>query len=175
MKTKTHLEVLHTLDARIEARSCATSETHAFWPCAKGCDDCCRSLPHLPNVTRAEWERLRHALATLPDAEAVRAIIRRGGETRSGKTVCPLLDQVAGACRVYEARPISCRTYGYYTEWDAGLHCDKVTRAVREHEADGAVTWGNGEAIAQDLRALGETKRIDAWLRDDDGTSMYAL
>lgn len=78
-----------------------------------------------------------------------------------------MLDETRGACRVYEARPVACRTYGFYTERDAGLHCRKVSAAVREHDAEQRVVWGNGEAIAYDLRDLGEPRPVDAWLRDD--------
>ena len=64
------------------------------------------------------------------------------------------------------ARPIACRTYGYYVERDGGLHCDLVTRFAEDHP----VVWGNGEGIAQDMRDFGETATIGEWMRAGRGT-----
>ncbi len=77
-----------------------------------------------------------------------------------------MLDEDRGACTVYAARPIACRTYGFYTERDAGLHCDRVTRAVEAHASDGSppILWGNGEAIAEDMRTLGELASLAEWM-----------
>ena len=150
---------LPVLDGRIEARARATREAHPFWPCAEGCDACCRSLPHLPTITRAEWARLRDALLALP--EPTRAeIVRRARAPQATPVTCPMLDRTRGACLVYEARPIACRTYGFYTERDAGLHCEHVTRAIAEHGVADQVIWGNGEAIARELRPLGEPESL---------------
>jgi Fe-S-cluster containining protein len=83
-----------------------------------------------------------------------------------------MLDRERGACLVYDARPIACRTYGFYTERDAGLHCSMVTNAVdahaaREDPASGPtpVVWGNGEAIAADMDAFGKPASLREWLR----------
>jgi Fe-S-cluster containining protein len=113
-------------------------------------------------MTRAEWERLREALTALDDRaqEDIRRRVREEEARVEGKTVCPILDLESGHCRTYPARPIACRTYGYYVERDGGLHCDLVTRFAEEHP----VVWGNGEAIAQDMRALGETATLVVWM-----------
>jgi Fe-S-cluster containining protein len=153
---------LAVLDALVEERAARTRAEHPWWPCAEGCDTCCRSLPTQPVVTRDEWERLSAAIDTLstPVRDRVRARIRDGHVTPS--RVCPMLDEARGACLVYDARPVACRTYGFYAERDAGLHCEKVTRAVAEQGAD--VVWGNGEAVAAELRGLGEARTLGAWL-----------
>lgn len=158
------LPILAALDARVAARTEATRAEHPWWPCAAGCDDCCRSLPSLPTITEPEWLRLADAIAALgPEvATALRARIAAG--SGPAPVTCPLLDPAAGTCLVYAARPIACRTYGFYAERDAGLHCDKVTRAVALHE-DAEIVWGNGEAIAEDLRPLGPLRPLDEWLR----------
>ncbi len=150
------------LDARIEERARATYAEHPWWPCREGCATCCRSLPTLPIVTRPEWERLRAAIHALPPEVREPALARIRAAHATPTRTCPLLDDARGACLVYEARPIACRTYGFYTERDAGLHCDIVTRAVAEHGAE--IVWGNGEAIASELRAMGEERTIGAWL-----------
>lgn len=155
---------LPVLDARIEARAAATRDAHPWWPCAEGCDHCCRSLPHLPTITRAEWERLRDTTARLrPDVQdEIRA--RTASAPSVGPLTCPMLDRERGACLVYDARPVACRTYGFYTERDAGLHCNRVTKAVDENAADGPVIWGNGEAIAEDMKAFGEIASLREWM-----------
>jgi uncharacterized protein len=157
---------LPLLDRRIEARARATREAHAYWPCAEGCDLCCRSLPHLPTIAREEWQRVWEALAALADGEREDVVARTlAAAGRQGPLTCPLLD-ARGACRVYDARPIACRTYGFYTERDAGLHCDLVTRTIDERGIADAVVWGNGEAVLREMRALGEPVALDVWLRE---------
>ena len=157
---------LPLLDEAIDARARATREEHPFWPCAVGCDACCRSLPHLPTIAAEEWARVWDAIATLEDdvrAGVIARTLAAAGAT--GPLTCPLLDGARGACRVYDARPIACRTYGFYTERDAGLHCERVTRAIDERGVQSAVVWGNGEAVLRERRARGEAVALDVWLR----------
>lgn len=136
-------------------------EAHAWWPCAAGCDPCCRSLPRLPEISEGEWERVREALDALP--EHVRDEIVARMVPAPAPVICPMLERASGTCLVYEARPIACRTYGFYVERDAGLHCAKVTDAVAANAND-AVVWGNGEAVARELDALREPRSIAEWL-----------
>ena len=70
--------------------------------CKKGCDACCRFLTLFP----VEAFALAAAFARLPapDQEAVQTACRN--EDR-----CPLL--LDHQCRLYEARPIICRTHGF--------------------------------------------------------------
>lgn len=148
---------LKVLDSRIDERARKTREQHPWWPCAKGCDHCCRSLPHLPTITRAEWERLEPALTPAQRAQLLLP-------SPAAPITCPLLDREAGICTVYAVRPIACRTYGFYVERDAGLHCATVTAAVEATTEP--ITWGNGEAISADLRMHGEVKSLAAWASD---------
>jgi Fe-S-cluster containining protein len=157
---------LTVLDERIAARAQATRAAHSWWPCSRGCDLCCRALPRLPAISAPEWERLRDALADLsPEARA--AIVARAHEAPAvGPLTCPILDVSSGACLLYDARPIACRTYGFYTERDGGLHCSLVAQAVEENAGEMAVVWGNGEAVADDLRSCGETRSLLEWMTD---------
>jgi Fe-S-cluster containining protein len=157
---------LPLIDAKVLARSAAIEQAHPFWPCAKGCDLCCRSLPHQPMISAAEWERLAVALGELSPATQ-RAVRARILESAAGPVICPLLDREHGACLVYDARPVACRSYGFYAERDAGLHCDIVTEAVRAEQAE--VVWGNGESLAAELDALGERRTLAAWLAHGAG------
>ena len=109
--------------------------SHGPWPCRAGCDACCRSLGALPSLTEPEADLLWTAIEAL-SAEARAQIDRRVealGKQASRPIVCPLLDDASGRCRVYEARPLACRTYGYYAGRDGDYWCDKVTAHVAEH------------------------------------------
>ena len=156
---------LPLLDERIEARARATAAAHPFWPCREGCDDCCRSLARVPEITEPEWSRLRDAIASLPEDQRRVVLDRMRGLSASDvKVTCPMLDRGRGACLVYDARPVACRTYGFYAERDGGLHCAKVSAAVASHETEASpVVWGNGESIADELRTLGEARSIVEW------------
>ena len=71
-----------------------------------------------------------------------------------------MLDTESRACLIYEARPVACRTYGFYVERDAVLGCSRIEAVARE-QAD--ILWGNHEAIAD---RLGPTRDLSDWLRD---------
>lgn len=155
---------LTLLDAEIDARVSDTRSAHAYWPCKEGCDLCCRSLPRLPTITEPEWRRLRVAIERLDASTVERIRARLASAPERGPLTCPLLDPERGACLVYEARPIACRTYGYYAERDAGLHCERVTRAIDEHGDGEAILWGNGEAILRELDEHGEASSLREWM-----------
>lgn len=159
--------VLALIDARIEARARASREAHAWWPCREGCDACCRALARSPQLTEPEWTRLRGAISALPREIRERVLQRIRNVAPSTPVICPMLDRERGACLVYEARPVACRTYGFYTERDGGLHCGSVAEAVASNATDEPIIWGNGESIADDLRALGEPRSLEAWLEDE--------
>lgn len=155
----------------VESRTRATNDAHAFWPCKRGCDGCCRSLAEVPRISRAEWDILREGLDLLgPEARAtVDANVAKlaEGPIEPRKIVCPMLDEHEGVCLVYAHRPAVCRTYGYYVERGDGLHCGLVTDAVNSHqEGDGApITWGNQTSVEHALvRLSGEARSLIEWL-----------
>lgn len=156
---------LPILDDRIRARVEALEAEHPAWPCGDGCSHCCRSLPSLPRVSAPEWARLKGAIDALAP-EVQRAVLDAIGRpsVTEGRVTCPMLSP-SGSCGVYAARPVACRTYGFYTERDAGLHCQLVLDALAP-ELDGIV-WGNGEALGRDLDALGPRRPLDEWLALD--------
>ena len=159
---------LTALHDDIDARVAAIRATHAEWPCAKGCDACCRRLAAVPQLTAGEWEMLRDALAALPAPE-LDGIARRvlalaalaAAEVRAPVT-CPLLDETSGACPVYAQRPVACRSYGYYAQRDGGLYCGAIDARVAAGRLDGVI-WGNHDAIDRRLAQLGETRALTDW------------
>ena len=158
---------LHVLHTDIDARVRQVREAHPDWPCAKGCDACCRQLARLPQLTASEWALLRPALAVLPvdQLEAIRQKMQAASKQDAGPVVCPLLDEASGACPIYAQRPIACRTYGFYVERGVGLYCADIKNSVdRDELAD--VVWGNQEAIARALVEAGETRALDAWFSE---------
>ena len=72
--------------------------------CRRGCDSCCRHLSLFP----VEAAALSAALAEAP--AALSAEIRERARAAAEDGPCPLLKD--GACLLYEARPLICRTHG---------------------------------------------------------------
>jgi uncharacterized protein len=151
------------IQLEIQQRVGETESAHPQWPCRKGCDDCCRSLATVPRVSRAEWERITAALRELPadTATALTARIRQSaGATRP--VVCPLLDLNSGSCTVYEARPVACRSYGFYADRQYVLGCFRIEALA---ESTPGVIWGNHGALEARLsQELGESAELSSWL-----------
>ena len=135
---------------------------HPDWPCHKGCDDCCRSLASEPRVSEKEWQRIAQAIDALPIqvAEPARQRIREAAG-RARPVSCGLLDPASGACLIYEARPIACRSYGFYAEREKVLGCSRIEAIAREAPD---VLWGNHAALDADLQELGEARELSVWL-----------
>jgi Fe-S-cluster containining protein len=95
---RTLVERVDALTRRIEA------EFRAQISCRRGCDACCRHL----SLFWVEGAALAMALDALP--EALAEGIRKRARRAAADGPCPLLD--AGACLLYAARPIICRTHG---------------------------------------------------------------
>jgi Fe-S-cluster containining protein len=155
-----------SLDRAIEARASAIAAAGTEWPCRKGCDACCRSLAGVPVLTEPEWLRLRAAVAELP--REARKEVERGirSLTPDRPVVCPILDRESGACRVYAARPVACRTYGFYVDREGGLFCPKVQDEAAGRED---IVWGNQEAVEARLDAIGPRRNLREWLLADTG------
>ena len=153
------------LQGDIDARVFAIRQDRPDWLCAKGCDSCCRRLAEMPRLTAAEWGLLRDALAALPAqrlGEISQKMLAPAAGQPSFPVVCPLLDPASGACPVYAARPVACRTYGFYVQRELGLYC----REIESQVADGAladVVWGNHDVIDQRLAGQGEVLALSEW------------
>ena len=155
------------LHADIDTRVSRIREQTPDWPCAKGCDTCCRQLADVPQLSSEEWRLLKAGLATLP-AEQLAEIRRRIAELpieRPHRVTCPMLDPATGACPVYAHRPVACRTYGFYVQRDKGLYCaDIESRVVEGRLAE--VVWGNHEVIDLQLANLGAKRSLTAWFNE---------
>lgn len=158
------MNTLAQLHADIEARVQAIRGDHLDWLCRLGCDSCCRRLAEIPRLTAAEWDWLRQGLAALPP-EQLREIgqnIAALAGQRPRPIVCPLLNRSAGACRVYDHRPVACRTYGFYVQRDKGLYCKDIESRV-DGGAWAETVWGNQDAIDRRLCGLGDSRELTEW------------
>ncbi|WP_153111508.1 YkgJ family cysteine cluster protein [Propionivibrio limicola] len=161
------MTILSDLHADIEARVQAIREHRREWLCSKGCDNCCRQLAQIPQLTAEEWNLLRAGLSALPaqQLQDIGARMVSLAHQSSRPFTCPLLDRATGACPVYAERPIACRTYGFYVQRGSGLYCHDIEASV----AAGALTdvvWGNQDAIDHRLASLGETRALTAWFSE---------
>ncbi|HOP41407.1 MAG TPA: YkgJ family cysteine cluster protein [Geobacteraceae bacterium] len=73
--------------------------------CQKGCDSCCRHF----SVFWVEAVNLALAAKQLPE-QKLSTLRNRAQSFENDAAVCPLLED--GACLLYDARPIICRTHG---------------------------------------------------------------
>jgi uncharacterized protein len=170
---------LQLLFDQVAARSAALTLAHPGWPCARGCGACCRSLARVPELSRAEWLLIEAALDALPNAqrsacvEQAHALQLRDQDQRCQ---CPLFDQSGEICRIYEARPLACRTYGYYAGRSHDAWCDLVERHVTD--ARDRLVLGNLDASEAELaRQGGERRSLLAWLAEYEnarGTNVQA-
>jgi uncharacterized protein len=78
--------------------------------------------------------------------------------------ICPFLDREAGACLVYDSRPLACRAYGFYVERGLGLYCDKIEAAVHRGELSDVV-WGNQLTIEAASQKLAPARTLLDWVR----------
>lgn len=161
------MNTLSQLHAEIEARVTSIREDHKDWLCRKGCDSCCRRLAAIPRLTAAEWEYLREGLAELP-ATQLQAISQDIAELQNhpaSPLICPLLDQTAGACLLYNHRPLACRTYGFYVQRGVGLYCQDIEVRVAAGEW-ATVVWGNQDALDRRVSGCGTVRALTEWFLD---------
>lgn len=92
-------------------------------PCM-GCNVCCSSVATL-GVSRLEFdymeEYLRRNGGDVSAVEDFRRYIAAKGKDREILLTCPFFSEKAGGCGIYEARTLSCRTFGCFIR-DSLLH-----------------------------------------------------
>lgn len=165
-----HNKHLLALFDEVQLRNRALASAHPGWPCARGCGTCCSSLARVPELTHSEWLLFEAALLALPEAErlscleAARLLGERQRETGlEGPCVCPLYNAHDQLCRVYEARPLACRSYGFYAGRSHDAWCSLVTEHVAELRD--TLVLGNYDALEARLtRAAGEGHSLLSWL-----------
>jgi Fe-S-cluster containining protein len=161
---------LNVLVEQVQARAQTLATAHPEWPCRRGCDACCKRLARVPELTDSEWEWLEAALRALPEAELQACLERAEALTRhvtehgdEGPIECPLLDAEHAVCRVYAARPLACRSYGFYVHRDHDAWCERVSAHVQDVRA--GLVFGNHDALDRELaRASTESRSLLAWL-----------
>ena len=132
---------LKILDSEISSRCKVVHQQKADWPCRAGCAQCCKTLKEPMQVTEPEWRRLQSAIDKLEstDYENVMQGLDIWSKVEAGvEHICPMLGS-DDRCLVYDARPIACRTYGYYVASDGqGRWCSIIEARDDLHE----VIWG---------------------------------
>ena len=99
-------ETYAALAARVDAFFARVMASHpGQMQCRRGCFACCH--PHL-HLVAYEWRRVRAAVLAL-DPMTRTAIAARAADPKA--THCALLD-ADGACTVWQARPMVCRSHG---------------------------------------------------------------
>lgn len=161
------MDTLITLHQKIDTRVQHIREQSSDWPCSKGCDQCCRQLARVPQLTASEWAYLRDGLLALPPEQRAGLIRQVDAFSKSGTAdqrpvTCPLLDKKTGACPIYAVRPVACRTYGFYVQRDGGLYCADINTASERGELT-HVIWGNHDVIDRELATFGETRPLTEW------------
>ncbi|MGA2194934.1 MAG: YkgJ family cysteine cluster protein [Bryobacteraceae bacterium] len=154
----------------------------AWLVCKLGCTECC--IGPFP-ITQLDAVRLREGLSGLQHSDPARAarILQRSREAvargdQGDEDACPVLDPETGACDLYAARPVTCRTFGPPVRWGAeplGI-CElnfqgateeeiaacEVALDVREMEA------GLLDSLERATGASGETSVASALLNTPD-------
>jgi uncharacterized protein len=151
---------LQLLDERVESRVQAIRDSRDWWPCQRGCDYCCRHLARPPELSPLEWERVDKAVAALSPSirteieTHINALLRKIAEDTVGlHVICPYLDEISGSCLIYDARPVACRTYGFFVGRDRDLYCHIIETEVSSR-GDDEIVWGNNDAICKDLERI---------------------
>lgn len=149
----------------IDARVNAIRKNYTNWQCKMGCDGCCKKLAEIPSLTQDEWDLLCIGLNQL-SSKILNEITETVTKLEPAQfIVCPMLDKSLGICQVYDYRPIACRTYGYYVQYDKGLYCHDILEQVDNGELNNVV-WGNQNTIDRQLNHLGNSKLLTEWFRD---------
>lgn len=98
--------------------------------CRRGCTACCEVQLE---VSPVEAAAVREALAVSSASARARLAQRLSRRSRS----CVMLES-DGACAIYEARPLVCRTQGHALRYPAGT---LASGAVRATGPDAEITW----------------------------------
>jgi Fe-S-cluster containining protein len=163
--------ILITLFNDIDHRIDAITQAEPAWPCHQGCDLCCRQLPFLPEITRAEWALLYEGFQTLTVSvqEIVGQRLAEAAEQeshRDGFVTCPLLDREKGECLVYMYRPAACRMYGFYVTRSGNRWCNIIQAQYETGFAEGIVL-GNQQSVDRAMiQNFGETRSIAVWFEE---------
>ncbi len=129
-----------------------------------GCDGCCKRLAEILRLTRTEWDLLQTGLSNL-SSEILNEITQMVAELStqlSQLLACPMLDKLQGIYKVYDYRPIVCRTYGYYVRHDKGFYCTNILEQVSSGKLD-EVVWKNQNIIDRQFSSFGDAKNLTEW------------
>jgi Fe-S-cluster containining protein len=140
----------------------AERKSGAWLACRPGCTHCCLG-PF--SINQIDARRLRAGLTELAGREPERAArIRERAQRYSGHDdePCPALDPASGLCELYEARPLTCRTFGPPVRCgdDAVGICELCFQGATDEEiaaCEVVIDPGGLEAALLELEVAGET------------------
>jgi Fe-S-cluster containining protein len=154
---------LTIIDEEVAARVLSI-EADREWLCRRGCDTCCRSLAAPLLISAEEYSRLKAALDSLSENIQAEIRARIANIPREARPyICPFLERSRGECTVYLARPVACRSFGFYAGREGGRWCGELEAQVSSGAAEDVI-FGNHDVLESRLaRELGPTKTISEW------------
>jgi Fe-S-cluster containining protein len=167
-----NFELLKDFYNYIEGQCKEVINRSPWWPCAKGCCDCCNYSFFM--VSQYEWDYMMKGIEKLSKkrqntiVSKAQSIVNKYlvpympimewkpvvNELMYVKIPCPFLYD--NECSIYEQRPSICRLYGFYvlpTEEELGtcFWCPKVSEELGKQQLE-----GNGPKQAPDLKFISQ-------------------
>jgi Fe-S-cluster containining protein len=148
-------ELVQIVDAALAE---AAHKAGAWLACRPGCFECC--LGPFP-ISPRDAVRVRQGLAGLETRDAARAARLRGRAAayQGGEDEpCPALDPAAGTCELYEARPLTCRTFGpaiRFGDGDIGV-CELCFSGASEEQIAACVVELDGALLEEETTTVAQ-------------------
>jgi 8-oxo-dGTP pyrophosphatase MutT (NUDIX family)/Fe-S-cluster containining protein len=161
-------ELIQIVDA---ALADAARRAGPWLVCRLGCTHCCMGVFR---ITARDAGRLREGLAAADPQRAARILQRAGqalarynndaaamlraADDDSEDAPCPVLDPDTGACDLYDARPLTCRTFGPPVRFEDGslAVCELCFDGATEDQV-AACEVEIDDALRAELEAEGDT------------------
>jgi Fe-S-cluster containining protein len=136
----------------------------AWIACHPGCCECCIG-PF--SISQPDAAHLRDGMARLDDAvaqrvrqraanyvAAIRSYDQEGLPEDMDEVACPALDPATGTCDLYDARPITCRTFGPAVKTDGAIAtCELCFAGASEEQIAECVVEVDHKLLELDAQA----------------------
>ena len=155
--------LLRILHSSIQARCSAIAGSNS-WPCHDGCGRCCRRLSGIPDFSRAEWKLIWESYSRLPVRVREDVLLRVRSMAAPPPYTCPFLDLASESCRIYDSRPVLCRTYGFYRDRDQGQYCHEM-QVRADQRGMGRRRLGQCRVCGCTAQAIGREEGYESMVR----------